>query len=387
MKRIALVTVDRSDAGLYAPILERLRTTPDVFIKVLAFGCYYAQEMESGRGKLELGGIQIDEQIKSFPSSDTYEEVGLSLGLGVQGFSRSFALNRPDLLVVMGDRFEMFAAAIAALPFRLPVAHIHGGEITEGAMDDAIRHAMTKISHIHFASTVEHGRRIERMGEEPWRIIVSGSPGLDHLNTIQMLSPRDLEHRLNINGIKQSLLVTFHPATLEEEDPARQIDEILASLANSGRPLIFTSPNADPRGKVIFKRIQEFALSRQNVYVAKTLGTQVYFSLMAVCAAMVGNSSSGLIEAPSFSLPVVNVGSRQRGRTQAKNVINVDPDRESIGEGLRCALAPTFRSALRGLTNPYRPCTSASEQIVRGLMDVPLDQKLIQKKFYDGLGQ
>jgi UDP-hydrolysing UDP-N-acetyl-D-glucosamine 2-epimerase len=332
---------------------------------------------------LEEGGFPPADRIEMLVSSDTPEGTGLSMGLGLQGFARSFARSRPDLLVVLGDRFEMFCAALAALPFRIPVAHIHGGEVTEGAMDDNLRHAMTKLSHLHFVSTADHGRRLERMGEEPWRITVAGALGLDNLEGLRLLSRGELEKRIGMEFAADPVLVTFHPATLDEEDPGFQTEELLAVLAGCERPLIFSRPNADPRSRLILEKIRAFASGRSNVKVAETLGTDVYFSLMATAAAMVGNSSSGLIEAPSFGLPVVNVGNRQRGRTRGANVIDADPRRESVAHALRRALDPAFRRSLKGAVNPYRPKPSASACIVGVLAEIVWNQRLIHKKFYE----
>jgi UDP-hydrolysing UDP-N-acetyl-D-glucosamine 2-epimerase len=251
-------------------------------------------------------------------------------------------------------------------------------------MDDALRHAMTKLSHLHFVSTAAHGRRLERMGEEPWRITVSGAPGLDNLEGLPLLSRAALEKRVGMVFPSDPVLVTFHPATLEEEDPALQAEELLAALAGCGRPLIFTRPNADPRGKGVLEKVRAFVQGRSDARLVENLGTEAYFSLMASAAAMAGNSSSGIIEAPSFGLPVVNVGTRQEGRTRGANVIDAAPRREAIAAALRRALDPDFKRSLKDAPNPYRGKSPAAEAIARVLTEVPLDQRLIRKKFNDG---
>jgi UDP-hydrolysing UDP-N-acetyl-D-glucosamine 2-epimerase len=297
----------------------------------------------------------------------------------VGGFARAYARHRPDLIVLLGDRFEMLSAAVAALPFALPVAHIHGGEESLGAMDNQIRHAITKLAHLHFASAESHARHIARMGEEPWRIHTVGAPGLDRIRTTEFLSRRAVGEALGLPPAGRWLVVTFHPVTLEYSDTADHVEELLAALDKVEGGLVMTYPNADTAGRTIIERIEAFAASRPRVRLVKSLGDLLYLSLLTHADAMVGNSSSGIIEAPSFGLPAVNVGSRQRGRLRGPNVIDVGASRDEILRGIEVALAPGFRERLRGIPNPYGD-GRAAPRIVRVLREVLLDAQLIQKK-------
>jgi UDP-hydrolysing UDP-N-acetyl-D-glucosamine 2-epimerase len=285
-------------------------------------------------------------------------------------------------LLVLGDRFEMHAAALAALPFNIPVAHIHGGEITQGAMDDALRHSLTKLSHLHFVSTPEYAKRVAQLGEEPWRITVSGAPSLDNLRAMVLPTREQLETQFCFRLHPAPLLVTFHPVTLEFEQTAWQIGELMAALEMLRLPVIFTMPNADTRNGVIRQRIAEYVGAHSAAWSVENFGTQNYFSVMQFAAAMVGNSSSGFIEAPSFKLPVVNIGTRQAGRVCAANVLDVGYARDEIVAGVQRVIAPVFRERLRDLANPYGD-GHAAERIVAGLKAAALDDRLIRKIFCD----
>ncbi len=382
MRKISVVTVARSDYGLYGPILRQIQTEPDLCLGLFVGGMHLAPEFGRTVDTIEADRFSIDAQVEMLLSSDTPEGIAKSMGLGVIGFAQAYARSRPDILVVLGDRFEMHAAALAALPFKIPVAHIHGGEVTQGAMDESLRHSLTKLSHLHFVATEEYAHRVEQLGEEPWRIAVSGAPGLDNLQTVSLLEPSELSARCGMPMIPPPLLVTFHPVTLEYEQAEWQARELLAALDAAGLSVIITMPNADTGGRAILRLIKEYIPNHPHSRLVENLGTQVYFSLMAVAAAMVGNSSSGIIEAPSFALPVVNIGTRQEGRVRAANVIDVGYERTAILEGIRRAITPAFRQALQGIANPYGD-GHAAERIVTRLREVSLDQRLIMKRFYD----
>jgi UDP-N-acetylglucosamine 2-epimerase (non-hydrolysing)/GDP/UDP-N,N'-diacetylbacillosamine 2-epimerase (hydrolysing) len=382
MRTIGVVTVARSDYGIYLPLLRRVRADERLRLHLIVSGMHLSPQYGLTCRNIEADGFEIAERVEMLLSSDTPEAVSKSMGLGVIGFSQAFARFKPDILVVLGDRFEMFAAALAALPFKIPVAHIHGGELTEGAIDDALRHGMTKLSHLHFVSTEPHAERVVQMGEEPWRVVVSGAPALDHLHGIRLLTKQELEARLGIRMDPPPLLVTFHPVTLEAERTEVYVEELLAAIGRCGMPVLFTMPNADTGNQCITRRVREFLETHPGSCWADNLGTEAYFSLMALSSAMVGNSSSGIIEAPSFCLPVVNVGTRQRGRTRAANVIDVGYGRGEIEEAIRRAVSPGFRDSLKGLVNPYGT-GHAAQRILEVLNRTALDDNLLLKRFHD----
>jgi len=380
-KRIGVVTVSRSDYGHLRPVLEALRRAPDLELLLLVAGMHLASEFGLTVRDIEADGFPISARVEMLGGGDTPEAVAAATGRGVAGFGEAFARLRPDVVVVLGDRFEMLAAAVAALPFALPVAHIHGGEVSEGAMDNQIRHAITKLAHLHFASAEPHARRIAAMGEEPWRIHTVGAPGLDRLATTEPLPRAGLARELRLPEAGPWLLVTFHPVTLEYRDTAAHIDELLAALEKTDGFIVITYPNADTAGRLIIERIEEFAGRHpRRCRLAKSLGERLYLSLLRHADLMIGNSSSGLIEAPSFGLPVVNVGSRQRGRLRGANVIDVESSREDILRGIEAAQALPFRVRARAAANPYGD-GHAAPRIVEILRSVPIDVRLVQKRF------
>ncbi len=382
MRTIGVVTVGRSDFGIYRPLLRRIEADPELRLHLIVSGMHLSPEFGRTVDTIREEGFTPGDQVEMLLSSDSPEGIGKSSGLGVIGMAQSFARLRPDLLVVLGDRFEMHAAALAALPFKIPVAHLHGGEITRGAIDDALRHSITKLSHLHFVSTQAYARRVIQLGEEPWRVIVSGALSLDNLNDFPLLPPADLEARYNLCLDPPPLLVTFHPVTLEFEQAPWQADELLAALEASGLPVVFTLPNADTNGRVIIQKIRRYVQEHASARIVDNFGIQDFFSMMNIARAMVGNSSSGILEAASFTLPVVNIGTRQEGRLRAANVIDTGYHREQILAGIRQAVSGEFRLSLRGLQNPYGG-GRAAEIILQHLKETPLDERLITKTFYD----
>jgi UDP-N-acetylglucosamine 2-epimerase (non-hydrolysing)/GDP/UDP-N,N'-diacetylbacillosamine 2-epimerase (hydrolysing) len=269
------------------------------------------------------------------------------------------------------------------LSFKIPVAHIHGGEVTQGAIDDALRHSMTKLSHFHFASTQEYARRISQMGEEPWRIYMVGALSLDNLNQIELRSVDELslKYKFSFMG-KSPLLVTFHPITLEYEQTEWQIKELLTALDDFDLPVVFTKPNADTNGRVIIRLLEEYVRVHRSAWFVDNLGTQDYFSMMAIASVMVGNSSSGIVEAAMFKLPVVNIGKRQAGRMRSANIIDVDYKHNEITAGIHQALAPEFKIGLRDMDNPYGD-GRAADRIVQILKQISLDEHVLIKRFAD----
>jgi UDP-hydrolysing UDP-N-acetyl-D-glucosamine 2-epimerase len=383
MKTIGAVTSARSDYGIYRPVFRQIEQTDGLQLVLYVTGMHLSPQFGLSVREIENDGFEIAARVEMHPDGDSPQAISDSIGRGTQGFANVFSDQPPDILMVLGDRYEMLPAAIAAMPFNIPVAHIHGGESTEGVIDEPIRHSMTKMSHLHFPSTQAYADRIVRMGEEPWRVTVSGAPSLDNLHEVEILDHARLKSRYGIDICDETLLVTFHPVTLEYRDTLSHIQGLLAALQAVDRPCLFTLPNADTSGATIIEEIQRFVTSRESAQQVDNLGTQGYFSVMSHVSAMVGNSSSGIIEAPSFELPVVNIGRRQRNRITGQNVIHCGYDPESIQSAIERATSSTFRQSLRGSDNPYGT-GNASEIITRQLLAAPLGSKLIIKSFFDG---
>jgi UDP-N-acetylglucosamine 2-epimerase (non-hydrolysing)/GDP/UDP-N,N'-diacetylbacillosamine 2-epimerase (hydrolysing) len=381
VRTIGVVTTSRADYGLYRPILRRIQEDPELDLYLFVSGMHLSPEFGMTVQAIEEDGFEVGDRIEMLLSSETPEGISKAMGLGTIGFAQAFARRRPDILLVLGDRFEMHAAVVAALPFKLPVAHIHGGELTEGAIDDAIRHSITKLSHLHFVATETYAQRVVQMGEEPWRVVVSGAPGLDNLREIELLSREELEERYGVDLRDPFFLVTYHPVTLEYEQTERQIDALLGALEEIDAKLVFTYPNADMGSRLIVDLVQEFAACHQRAELFVSLGTQGYFSMMSHAAMMIGNSSSGIIEAASFNLPVVNVGSRQNGRVRGANVIDVGCSREGISSGVAQASIVDFRESISDLVNPYGD-GGAADRILGRLKHVELDKTLLLKRFH-----
>jgi UDP-hydrolysing UDP-N-acetyl-D-glucosamine 2-epimerase len=382
MRTIGVVTTGRADYSSYLPLLRAIHEEPELDLRLLVSGMHLSPEFGLTVRQIEKDGFPIAERVETLLSSDTPEATAKSMGLGVMGFADVFRRDRPDILVVLGDRFEMCAVPFAALPFRIPVAHISGGELTEGAIDDVLRHCITKLSHLHFTATEEYAQRVIQLGEEPWRVIASGEPSLDALRTMNLLSRSELTSRLNLPAAAPFLLVTYHPVTLEPEDSDRQIDALLQALHETGTAAVFTQPNADPYGRGIARHIEEAVKAHLTWRLVPNFGPRDYFSAMSHAAAMVGNSSSGIIEAASLELPVVNIGTRQQGRVRARNVIDVGYGRREILSGIERTLRPDFRESLRGLENPYGR-GHAVPIIVERLKTIELGDKLVRKRFHN----
>ena len=332
---------------------------------------------------VEADGFSIAARVDCLEDEDSPAAVARAMARATHGFAEACHTVGPDLLVVLGDRFEMHAAAVAAQPFRIPLAHIHGGELTLGAMDDALRHSITKLSHLHFTATETYARRVMQLGEEPWRVTVSGAPGLDNLDEIEIVSPAELSAMLGLPFDPAPLLVTYHPEVLADLSAEEQGSAIFAALEDVGRPCVFTAPNADAGGRALRAMIDDFVARHADARFVENLGTEAYFGLMAAAAAMVGNSSSGMIEAASFALPVVNIGNRQEGRVRATNVIDTRTEPRAVAEAIRHAICKEFRDSLSGLRNPYRGDGPAAAVIHRRLASEPLGHALTAKRFVD----
>jgi UDP-hydrolysing UDP-N-acetyl-D-glucosamine 2-epimerase len=382
-RSIAVATVGRSDFGLYEPLLERIVADPALELRLMVSGAHFDPRFGPTVCEIEAAGYAYEPGLAMHPESDDAVGVARALGQGVQAFARAFDAHRPDLLVLLGDRAEMLAPALAALPFNIPQAHLYGGKVTEGAIDERVRHALTKMSHLHFVSCQTYAERVMQMGEEPWRVFNYGLAGLDRIHRHALASREALCKEVALDPAQPFLLVTFHPVTLEPAEQDNQVAALLQALEQSGFAVVATYPNADAGGLRIAGALEAFAARHpRSVRLLRNAGTRLYFDLLAHAAAMVGNSSSGISEAPSFELPVVNIGSRQDGAIKAANVIDVGYAGEDVLAGIRRATGPAFRVGLRGLCNPYGD-GKASGRIAATLRDLPLDGRLLRKKFID----
>ena len=382
MRNIAVVTGTRADFGIYLPVLRAIGDEPDLKAKILGCGTHLIPDYGDTASEIEDAGFAIARKIDTFAGATSPADVCRSMAMSATGFSQAFADDRPDIVLVLGDRYEMFSAASSALVHGLPLAHIHGGELSEGANDDAFRHAITKMSHLHFVSTEDHGRRVRQLGEAAGRVHVTGAPGLDTLSDDEIADRNELEEFLKLPFESSPIVATYHPVTLEPCQSIAQIGEMLAVLENVDRPVVITYPNADAEAGHIISEIRKFAESHSHAVAVPSLGLRRYRGLMQAACAMIGNSSSGIIEAASFELPVVNIGNRQRGRTRGRNVIDVAADRASIAYGLSKAESDAFRKSLAGMENPYGD-GKASPRITHILKTAELGPALLKKAFND----
>lgn len=382
MRTIGLVTTARSDWGIYRPIAAALRARPDVELHIIAAGMHLRPEFGRTVDEIAADGFSVDHRVDFLQPGDTPDAVAASMGEGVGCFAALFAACRPDLLLVLGDRFDMFPAAVAAVPYLIPVAHLHGGESTRSAFDDALRHALTKLAHVHLVAHEDYARRIRQMGEQAQRVHVVGAPGLDDLRTLAPLSDEALAEQFGFDPAGANLLVVYHPETLAPQETEARVQALLAALAGCDARCVIVRPNADTRHATINAALDAFAAERGNVRVVTTLSRRAFLSLLRRASALVGNSSAGIIEAPSFRTPVVNIGARQAGRIRAANVIDVDDAVDAIAEGIARALTPDFRRSLADLENPYGDGQSGS-RVARILADVPLGPELLIKPFVD----
>ncbi|MBI5240026.1 MAG: UDP-N-acetylglucosamine 2-epimerase (hydrolyzing) [Elusimicrobia bacterium] len=383
-RRIAVVTGARSDYGLLKGLLDAIRRRPDLRLLLIVTGQHLMRRFGLTVREIERDGLPIAARIDLGLRGDSGCDIAQAMGRGTLGFAQTYSRLKPDLLVVLGDRYEILSAASAALPFRLPVAHIHGGEATEGLIDEQIRHAVTKLSHIHFPATETYRERLLRMGEAPGRVFRFGSPGLDGIQRLPLHSKAALAEELRLPMQEPWGIVTYHPVTLERGCAAQESRRLIQALEHFPALFwVFTFPNMDTENSPIIRRIGDFVRRHPARAVAHaSLGRLRYLSLLKHAALMVGNSSSGLIEAPSFRLPAVNIGNRQSGRLRAANVIDVKGgSARAIAAAIDKAMDPRWRRRLQGLHNPYAG-RDASLRIAAVLARIPLDQALVKKSFF-----
>ncbi len=381
-RKVCIVTGTRAEYGLLRWLMQGIKDDRDLSLQLIATGMHLSPEFGLTFKEIEYDGFTIDRKVEMLTSSDTAVGITKSMGLAMIGFADALQDLRPDLLVVLGDRFEIFTAAAAALIARIPIAHLHGGETTEGAIDEALRHSITKMSNLHFVAADEYYKRVVQLGEQPERVFLVGGLGIDAIKRLPLLDRKSLETSIDFKLGTKNLLITFHPVTLETATSAGQMSELLAALSDlNDTQLIFTLPNADTDGRILIDMVRQFVAQHPNACVHTSLGQQRYLSCLAYVDAVVGNSSSGLAEAPSFKTGTINIGDRQRGRLQASSVINCKPDRKSIISALRKLYSDDFRKLLQKTTNPYGE-GGASDKILSVIKTVELND-LLKKSFFD----
>lgn len=382
MRKICVITGTRAEYGLLRWVMQGIKDDSELTLQVIATGMHLSPEFGLTYREIEQDGFQIDRKVEMLTSSDTPVGIAKSMGLGLIGFADALNELRSDLIVVLGDRFEIFAAVAAAQVARIPVAHLHGGEATEGAFDEAMRHSITKMSHLHFVAAEAYRQRVIQLGEQPERVFLVGGLGIDSIKRMKLLNREELESSLDFQLGQKSLLITFHPVTLEKATAAEQMTELLAALAElKNTQLIFTLPNADTDGRALIGMLEQFVAQHTNARVYSSLGQLRYLSCIAQVDGVVGNSSSGLAEVPSFRKGTINIGDRQRGRLQAASVINCEPHRRSIMDALDRLYSADFQAGLNQVCNPCGD-GGASEKVVETIKHYALDG-IVKKAFYD----
>lgn len=380
MKNVCIVTGSRADYGLLFGLLRSIKKEPDFKLQVIATGMHLSSEFGKTYRQIERDGFKINSKVEMLLSSDSPVGIAKSIGLGIISFADAFSKLNPDIIVLLGDRYEILSSAIAALPAKIPIAHIAGGDTTEGAFDESIRHSITKIAHIHFVTNEQARRRIVQMGENPRNVHLVGSPGIDRILEVPVISRKTLESKLKFKFKNKNLLITFHPATLDSQLPSEQFAEILTALDKFGPEtgLIFTKPNSDTNGRPLIKMIDAFVVKHSNSKAFVSLGSELYINVLHQVDAIIGNSSSGLYEMPTFQKPTVNIGNRQKGRLQAKSVINCSVSSAAIYTAINRALR--FNTA--GVINPYGKGNSTSR--ILALLKMYMNKGILVKKhFYD----
>lgn len=381
-RRICIVTGTRAEYGLLRWVMHGVRQTPGLTLQLLVTGTHLSPEFGLTYREIEDDGFQIDAKVEMLVSADTATGTAKSMGLGMIGFGDAFERLKPDLIVLLGDRFEVLAAAAAALVASIPVAHLHGGETTEGAFDEAIRHAVTKMSHLHFVAAEEYRQRVIQLGEQPDRVFLVGGLGIDAIHRTQLLDRPALEASLGLALGAKNLLITFHPVTLDQQSSEHQMAELLAALAAlHDTLLIFTMPNADNGSRILGQMVADFVSNHPQARAYASLGQLRYLSCLKLVDGVVGNSSSGLAEAPSLGVGTVNIGDRQLGRLKAQSVIDCAPQRQAIGNAIQTLYSPAFRQIVKDAVNPYGQ-GGASQKIVQVMQTHPLEG-IIKKSFHN----
>lgn len=377
-RTIAVVTSSRADYGHLVWPLRELLAFDHVTVRLIVTGGHLAAAWGETADVIERDGFHVAHRVECHIGSDADAEMGRAIGRGTTRFTDLFEQERPDLLLLVADRFEMLAPAAAALALRIPIAHVEGGDVSEGAIDHAVRNALTAMSHVHFTPTATAARRLMLMGEEPWRVHHVGTPSLDHLRRSPLWTAEEVGRRLDIDVDRPFAVVGFHPVTLDRETTT-EADAVFDALGRVDLPLVFCHPNADAGSYDLMRRIETLVAERDDVRRFVNLDPVAYWSLLRNAAVMIGNSSSGIMESPSLRVPAVNIGRRQQGREQAVNVIDVPADADAIVGAVNRAMSADFRAGLSDVVNPYGDGATAP-RIARVLSEVPIDERLLEKR-------
>ncbi len=382
MKKVCVVTSSRADYGLLFHLLKKIKKSPFLDLQLIVSGSHLSQQHGMTLNEIKNDGFTIDASVSIIQENDSHLDISRAVSDGIIGFSEAYERLSPDLVLMLGDRYEILACAIAATIANLPIVHLHGGEITEGAQDEAFRHSITKMAHLHFVAAKPYMERVIQLGENPKSVFCYGGLGVDAIRHTSLMSREELAKELNADLNKKALLITFHPVTLERLKSYEQMKSLLLILSEfSNFTIIFTMPNADIDGSKIATQIEAFVNNNDNTHYFKSLGQQKYYSCLYHFDAVIGNSSSGLLEAPSFKIPTINIGSRQDGRIRAKNIIDCEPNTKQIREAIKLGLSSKFAAEIKNTINPYGS-GGASEKIIKVLEKINTSD-LGRKIFYD----
>lgn len=381
-RKICIATGTRAEYGLLSQLMKAIRNDSELELQIIATNMHLSPEYGLTYKEIEKDGFSIDQKVEMLVSGNTDSSIAKSLGLGIIGFTDALVTLKPDILVILGDRYEMLGMASTALLLKIPIAHISGGDVTEGAYDDAIRHSITKMSSLHFTSTETYRNRVIQLGEQPERVYNFGSIGLDNIKRMKLLSQTEFEESIGFKLGEKNALVTFHPATAEKHSPSQQINNLLSALDRFKGNIIFTRPNSDAGSKAISEAIDKFVeRHKETCCVFSSLGYLRYLSALRFVDVVIGNSSSGIVEVPSFHIPTINIGTRQKGRIKAKSVIDCSTEESDIVKTLETVLSPEFFNTIKNIPNPYEK-ENTVENIKQTLKTVSLEN-LYQKRFYD----
>lgn len=378
MRKIAVITGARSEYGLLKSTIQKINENINLELQLIVTGTHLSKKYGYTVSEIEQDGFKISKKIVIIDEKNN--NICFESSKLLKEINEAFQNLKPDLLLILGDRYEIFMAATAAMFMNIPICHISGGEITEGAIDDKIRHSITKISNIHFPGAEEYAENIAKMGEERWRIFNVGDPGIENVKNIKLYKAKEIKEKIGFNVDENTLVVTFHPVTLEINNTEQYIDNLISALKRFDNKIIITYPNSDEGSDIIINKIKQYEAENSNVMVFKSLGIQLYLSVIRKSGVVIGNSSSGIVEAPYFKIPVVNIGNRQKGRLMAKNIINCNYDSDEIFKSIKKALTNEYKEYAKNETVSLYGNGNTSEKIVKILETIDIDQKLIKKK-------